>query len=63
MANKWEITLDVTEDEATLLAMALRYVAKEKPARNEELYILVEKIELAWVEREVEIIPPPSQWL
>jgi len=51
MTNKWQITLDVTEEDMTLLVGLLVLAEREKPGASSHVTYLKTKIELAWLER------------
>lgn len=62
MGNKWEICIDVDEEDVRILAEVLAPRTRKDPTRNARLARLTSQINLAWIEKEVEIVPPPSQW-
>lgn len=78
MANKWQITLDVNLIEKETLVRLLKAEvcrlqdvleltadAVECEDILEQIHSLDQlqaQIELAWIERDIELIPPPSKW-
>jgi hypothetical protein len=60
MANKWQICIAVDEDDVDRLCAGLALVSTA--ATYEACKTVSDQIALAWIEKESELIPPPSRY-
>ena len=60
MTNRFQVQLDVNEDEVDLLVSRLEFLT-DTPEQQVMVHDLKSKIQLAWTEREDEIHKSPSE--